>query len=575
MYRGCRRVYGNLEITWIEADEIARWRNPKNISADDGSPLKSINFFDHLEEIRGSLIIYRANIEKISFPKLRVIYGDETFHDYSLYIHKNEKVHEVIMKELRVIRNGSVTIIDNPKMCYLADKIDWGEILHNNETQTVSVSNSHKQCYNNGESVTKCHEKCNGKCWGKGENDCQKVYRSVCPKFCSQCFFSNFTQSYECCDSSCLGGCFDRGPNNCVACSKYEMDGDCVDTCPPRKVFNHKSGRLVPNPNGRYQNGNHCVKECPPELLIENDVCVRHCSEGLYYDANKEVRECEKCAPNCPKICFVEHSLTREKLQDLRGCELIEGHLIIDGNVTYKELKVLESVRIVSEYIQIIKQDFYDLKFLRNLEIVEGRQVHNMKWVFTIFQCDNLAELNLNSLRIIKSGSVMIHDNHRLCYVNTVDWTSILKTKGESKDQSLELSGNRDADRCVEENEVCDKSCNHRGCWGSTPNDCLECRTWNYMGTCVSKCDTQGFLRNQTSMQCQKCSEECATCNGLGEFDCMECKHYTLFNPDFGNRMECVKECPEGTHVSNQDKIYARALNQHWDTVDVTNANTR
>lgn len=53
MYRGCRRVYGNLEITWIEEEEIRKWRNTtkNNDGGKDGEPLKSIKFFEQLEEV--------------------------------------------------------------------------------------------------------------------------------------------------------------------------------------------------------------------------------------------------------------------------------------------------------------------------------------------------------------------------------------------------------------------------------------------------------------------------------------------------------------------------------------------
>uniref|UniRef100_A0A8R1HKU7 receptor protein-tyrosine kinase n=1 Tax=Caenorhabditis japonica TaxID=281687 RepID=A0A8R1HKU7_CAEJA len=565
MYRGCRRVYGNLEITWIEPNEIRKWRKSTNSSAeggagaDDGSPLKSINFFDHLEEIRGSLIIYRANIQKISFPKLRVIYGDEVFHDNALYIHKNAWVHEVVMKELRVIRNGSVTIQENPKMCYLGSKINWDELLYDKTKQHVESSNSHQHCYADDDgksSMASCHKNCNGFCWGKGENDCQKVYRSVCPKPCSQCFYSNSTKSYECCDSSCLGGCTDHGPENCIACSKYEMDGMCVDVCPARKIFNHKAGRLVPNRDGRYQNGNHCVKECPPELLIENDVCVRHCSEGHYYDAAKDVRECEKCrSSSCPKICTVDGPLTSESLKLLKGCEQIDGHLIIEKEFKEEELKVLETVKIVSEYITIVEQPFFGLGFFKSLQIIEGRKLHNLRWALAVYKCDNLVQLNLNSLKLIKTGAVIINDNHRLCYVSTVDWGSIIMSRGEANKPSLLAKGNRDASLCVAENEVCNSNCNHRGCWGDSPADCLECKTWNNMGTCVAKCDTIGYLRNQTSMLCHKCYSECETCNGLGEFDCTSCRHFTLFNPDLGGRIECLSSCPTETHFATDKQV--------------------
>ncbi|CAB3404514.1 unnamed protein product [Caenorhabditis bovis] len=550
MYKGCQRVYGNLEITWIEADEILKYRNSTN----DSSPLKTVNFFDHLEEIRGSLIIYRANIQKISFPKLRVIYGDELFHGNSLYIHKNAATHEISMRELRVIRNGNVTIQENPKMCYLGLKIDWNELIYDKSTQHVESTNSHHHCFSqNGTSMVDCHPNCGQHCWGKGESDCQEIYRSVCPKSCSQCFYSNSTKEYECCDISCLGGCTGSGPSKCIACNRFEMDGKCVDVCPTRKSFDHKRGRLVPNPEGRFQHGNHCVKECPRELLIENDVCVRHCSEGHYYDALKDVRECEKCrSATCPKICTVDAPLTKEILKTLTGCEQIDGHIIIDkpvGYFTYDDLKVLETIKIVSEYIVIVQQEFFDLKFLRNLQIIEGRKLHNLRWALAIYRCDSLMQLNLNNLKLIKTGAVIIGENHKLCYVNDIDWSSIV-VMHENNRTAVQIVKNRDKKFCEKIGEVCNPNCNSRGCWGKSASDCLECKSWNNMGECVSSCDNIGYLRNQTSMKCQKCSPECRTCNGIGEYDCLTCRHFTLYNADFGNRMECLARCPSDTHYS-------------------------
>ena len=108
----------------------------------------------------------------------------------------------------------------------------------------------------------------------------------------------------------------------------------------------------------------------------------------------------------------------------------------------------MESVKIVSEYITIVKQDFFDLKFLKNLQIIEGRKLLNMKWVLAIFECNNLVELNLNSLKLIKTGSVIIKNNHRLCYVETVDWESIIQSKGYQGKPNLRSEGNRDRKFC-------------------------------------------------------------------------------------------------------------------------------
>nr|AAB29906.1 LET-23=epidermal growth factor receptor tyrosine kinase {major ligand binding domain} [Caenorhabditis elegans, let-23(mn216) null allele, Peptide Partial Mutant, 57 aa] [Caenorhabditis elegans] len=57
---------------------------------------------------------------------------------------------------------------------------------------------------------------------------------------------------------------------------------------------------------------------------------------------------------------------------------------------------------------------FYDLKFLKNLQIIEGR-LHNVRWALAIYQCDDLEELSLNSLKLIKTRAVLIMKNHRLC----------------------------------------------------------------------------------------------------------------------------------------------------------------
>ena len=53
MYRGCCRVLGNVEITWIEAPEIRKWRQVINQTVyADVDYLETVNFFDHIEEVR-------------------------------------------------------------------------------------------------------------------------------------------------------------------------------------------------------------------------------------------------------------------------------------------------------------------------------------------------------------------------------------------------------------------------------------------------------------------------------------------------------------------------------------------
>ncbi|CAD6186416.1 unnamed protein product [Caenorhabditis auriculariae] len=451
------------------------------------------------------------------------------------------------MKDLRVIRNGDVTLQDNPKLCYLADRVNWNELLFDNKTQKIEKKNSHQHCYEKGVSLANCHKNCeaakvDGKthCWDGGEEDCQKMYRSVCEWPCTQCYRNTTQQTYECCHASCVGGCTAPGPEHCIACENFSMDGKCVDSCPPIKVFDSKKGKLMYNPNGRFQNGKHCVERCPDELLIEDDVCVRHCSDRHYHDPKKDTRKCERCGLRCPKVCTVETPLNASMLKNLDGCEHIDGHLTFDKDpppYTYEDLKVLKSVTSVSEYVLIVNQPFYDLKFLSNLTTIEGRKLNTERWALAIYRCDNLGSLDFTSLEIIKAGDVFVRENRRLCFVDSIDWGMLMRSNHTS------IRGNRDQDFCESEGLECDENCNESGCWGPGPEACLECQAWRALGKCVPECPSVGFMRNQSSMECQQCAEQCSTCNGPTATDCLACRHFSLYNNE-SKRLECLKTCP-------------------------------
>lgn len=38
------------------------------------------------------------------------------------------------------------------------------------------------------------------------------------------------------------------------------------------------------------------------------------------------------------------------------------------------------------------------------------------------------------------------------------------------------------------ESQVCSTECTSAGCWGSGPDQCLECNHFKYNGTCLSDC---------------------------------------------------------------------------------------
>ncbi|XP_021916147.1 insulin-like peptide receptor isoform X2 [Zootermopsis nevadensis] len=113
-------------------------------------------------------------------------------------------------------------------------------------------------------------------------------------------------------------------------------------------------------------------------------------------------------------------------------------------------------------------------------------------------------ELGLRSLTTILRGSVRVEKNRDLCYVNTVDWLSILR-KGE-----LFSANNKERSLCPS----CPGSCENSGCWS--------------VGVCQN-------LRNNYS----SCHELClGGCTGPGADQCSACIGV------IDDHAVCVDSCP-------------------------------
>lgn len=84
---------------------------------------------------------------------------------------------------------------------------------------------------------------------------------------------------------------------NCVlqACRDFQDDDTCKDACPPLMRYNPNTHQLAPNPDGKYNFGATCVKECPRKFrFILSDgfglglriVCGIFCSYGVTFWEN-------------------------------------------------------------------------------------------------------------------------------------------------------------------------------------------------------------------------------------------------------------------------------------------------
>lgn len=159
------------------------------------------------------------------------------------------------------------------------------------------------------------------------------------------------------------------------------------------QIYNPTNYLWEPNPHGKYAYGATCVRNCPEHLLKDNGACVRTCP------SNKMAKngECVQCNGPCPKTCNSEGIVHSGNIDNYKDCTIIEGSLeILDQTFTgYQQvysnfsfgprfikihpdrLEVFSTVKEITGYLNIqgYHEDFSNLSYFRNLEVIGGRQL--------------------------------------------------------------------------------------------------------------------------------------------------------------------------------------------------------
>ncbi|SPP75364.1 epidermal growth factor receptor isoform X1 [Drosophila guanche] len=539
-YTNCTYVDGNLELTWLQ------------------DPNLDLSFLDSIREVTGYILISHVDVTKVVFPKLQIIRGrtlfslaveDEKYALFAIY----SKMYTLEMPELRDILQGGVGFFNNFNLCHTRT-IVWREILTGsteNFNYTYNFTAPEREC-------PKCHEKCgSGPCWGEGAHNCQKFSKINCAPQCAQgrCYGRG---PRECCHLFCAGGCTGPTQKDCIACKNFFDEGVCKEECPPMRKYNPTSYILETNPEGKYAYGATCVKECPGHLLKDNGACVRSCPS----DKMAKEGDCVPCNGPCPKTCPGVETVNSGNIESLRNCTVIDGNIRIldqtfygyqDVYVNYtmgpryipldpERLEVFSTVKEITGYLNIEGNfsGFRNLSYFRNLEIIHGRQLMESLFAALSIVKSSLHSLEMRNLKRISSGSVVIQHNRNLCYVGDIRWNAVQK----SPDQKQWINENLNAAECRKAGLVCSDQCNEDGCWGSGTDQCLNCKNFNYNGTCIADCRNITNAYQFDTKTCKMCHPECRTCSGPGADHCDECVHVR-------DEQHCVSECPEEKYSEN------------------------
>uniref|UniRef100_A0A915D6W2 receptor protein-tyrosine kinase n=1 Tax=Ditylenchus dipsaci TaxID=166011 RepID=A0A915D6W2_9BILA len=533
-----------------------------------------ISFFEDLEEVTGYILIFNVRVEQITLPKLKIIWGEKQHEGNALQIDSSSGLHYLNMPSLRSIEQGNITIKRSPDLCYMDPNhhfVDYSEFLVNRPEQKVLIIDKFSR---NCESLTKpCDRACEkSSCFGPGPDQCQTIYRRICPSCESNACYVDGQNTSRCCDDACAGGCYGDGKEKCVACKHFEQDDKCVIECTGIDIYNPntKMKESLPDDRKRYYYGRHCVNECPSGTLIEDKYCVTRCSEKFHRDVHKDDRRCVPCSGECPKVCQMTEPINSLNIRNFVNCSEIEGNIEILNHVfeenlpdvylsskvdrnkvipalTATDLEVLKSVRIVTGYIAIDggrhsnSNKPHSLSFLENLEMIEGRQLYFEKYSLYVIGNADLKWLGLKSLKKIKHGLLSFSHNKNLCYSYTIPFGPFLGVK-----ESV-WKNNKNPDECERVSRKCDANCDASlGCWDLK---------------CAATCPTEGYYVDEDKYQCHQCHEQCLECDGPDPTQCSKCKKFEQWThkeadetPDGyiivrDENKRCVSKCPNETYA--------------------------
>ncbi|KAH9498588.1 hypothetical protein Btru_007466 [Bulinus truncatus] len=532
-YNSCQVIMGNLEI----------------VSLDDHNFDYDLSFLSSIEEVTGYVLLAMNYLEYIPLTSLRIIRGQTLFEYesqfYSLFVTLNFDpqggygLRELRFKQLTEIQNGYVYFQDNAHLCY-EDTIVWHDI---NPEAKIPVANAMRAV----QTLSDPREAVGGK-----DQTCVRL---------SRCFGPNYNQ---CCNPECAAGCFGTRKEQCFTCKMFKDNVSCESTCQRRNPYDPY--HLTVNRTGsRVAYGIYCSDKCPAHLLEESGYCVKECSRGSY--AKEGTSKCEPCNGPCPRACegIDEGFLNLKTLANFAGCTHINGNLRIlkpsfewdpHFNITGihpNNLTILKDVTEITGYVMIQSNhpEFTNLSFLSNLKTIYGRHVSpgSNKAALSIMLTP-LKSLELNSLKSIVNGNVIIIRNPDLCYVQKIEWSRLIGRHTPA------IHSNKDPKKCEEEGEVCDPQCGVAGCWGKGPTKCISCKNYAYVNftstLCLENCDAIDHLYHKSDGVCDRCHIECeSSCTGPLNTQCHKCANVAVLNMD--GKISCEASCGDSMYP-NQTK---------------------
>ncbi|KAI9526099.1 hypothetical protein NQZ68_002647 [Dissostichus eleginoides] len=289
--------------------------------------------------------------------------------------------------------------------------------------------------------------------------------KTVCAEQCDGRCFGPYVS--DCCHRECAGGCAGPKDTDCFACTNFNDSGACVTQCPQPFVYNPTSFQLEHNPRAKYTYGAFCVKKCPHNFVVDHSSCVRACPSNKMEVEENRIKMCIPCTDICPKVCDgigtgslqAAQTVDASNIDNFVNCTKINGNLIflitgIKGDMYHgigpmdpEHLNAFRTVKEITGYLNIQSwpENMTDLSVFSSLSTIGGRSLYSGSGIsLLILKQRWISSLQFQSLDEISAGNVYIFNNSRLCFYNTVNWTSLFRTSS----QKVLIRNNREPKEC-------------------------------------------------------------------------------------------------------------------------------
>ncbi|EAR89409.2 zinc finger lsd1 subclass family protein (macronuclear) [Tetrahymena thermophila SB210] len=406
---------------------------------------------------------------------------------------------------------------------------------------------------------TPCHQSCE-LCNGDKETDCIKCKNqnkfhteqvtengnTKEIKYCRECQTSNgyFVKGDQClkCHSSCLT-CVDESENKCLSCQEglflFE-DGTCKK-CPDQEYFKQKVNQI-----------NMC-KQCSPNCLtcsqFGDDKCLT-CKKDLYKNDSDKCEKCEtdqKVFIKGDRCLHCDSTCKTCKDESPQGCDKCEDNLSKLPDKTCQKCPK--------------KGYFQEGEFCKvchnTCEECEGENQKQCKICatgLTFWKDQNGDQICIKCQEKIAhyvDGSYCkpCHSSCLECSggdqsqcKKCVEGKYFKSKNSQGEGQCLECTGSffTQQDLCL----LCHQNC--QTCKGSQETDCISCSGSLKFNKDKSKCincatDNGQFLNNDI---CYNCDTSCKTCNGESNTSCLQCIDDLYFFQEDDNTKNKCKQCP-------------------------------